>query len=90
MKINTEFGQIVRTRRKELNMTQESLAEECKLSTRHISDIENGRVNPKFDTIVKICDVCEIDIGELPRVEVENEENTYDTQIQTYRVTAFP
>ncbi len=63
----TELGELIRDRRNMKHMSQEELAEKCQLSPRHISDIENGKTNPKYQTLVMLCSECEIDIGDLPK-----------------------
>lgn len=74
MDVSKEFGNIIREKRKKQNLTQEELAEKCNLSTRHINSIEHGYTNPKFDTVMHICSVCGIDVGELP---VSGDKKTY-------------
>ncbi len=59
------FGNKVREKRKEKRISQETLAELCDLSTRHISDIENGKVDPRLGTAAKLCTVCGIHADEL-------------------------
>ncbi len=65
MNIYENFGQKVYKKRKEMNLSQEQFAEKCDLSLRHISTIEKGTVNPKLETVLKICNACKINIGDL-------------------------
>ncbi len=70
-----KFGRKISTLRKELELSQEEFAERCDLSSRHISTIENGKANPKLDTVLKICTVCGINTGELSEL-FEPEKNS--------------
>ncbi len=65
MEVLNEFGKFMRVRRRELKLSQEKVAELSGLSTRQVTKIENGYVNMKFITLVRLCVACKIDIGEL-------------------------
>jgi len=60
-----EFGAMVRSYREEKHYSREKLAELCGISDRCISNIERGVSDPKFDTVIVICDACGIDTGLL-------------------------
>lgn len=57
--------QNIRTRRKELHLTQESLAERSGLSPETIGKIERKIVDPSIETIVRIAHALEITPGLL-------------------------
>lgn len=65
MEILKKFGKTVRSHRKAIKLSQEQLAEKCELSPRHITNIENGKANPKLDTVIHICDAFGIDTSAL-------------------------
>ena len=50
-----QIGRNVKTRRKELKMTQADLAERANLSVIHISHIETGNANMSIDALLAIC-----------------------------------
>lgn len=52
--INKQFGQRVRTLRKEKGLSQEELAKLIDRDVRSVNAIENGNRNPTLETIVKI------------------------------------
>ena len=54
--------------RKELNLSQEQLAERANISQTHISKIELGRDNPSFKLLKKIADAldCQLYIDLIP------------------------
>lgn len=54
---NTEIGRRISSRRKELNLTQEVLAEKTDMSINQISNIENNKSIPSIETILKFCEV---------------------------------
>ncbi len=51
--MNKSFGTIIKERRKQYNINQDTLANICGLSRRYLSDIENNLVNPS-DTVKNI------------------------------------
>ncbi len=65
MEAHKEFGRKICTYRKKMNLSQEEFAEKCDLSLRQISAIETGKANPKLETVLKLCGVCQMDAGEL-------------------------
>lgn len=48
------FGAKVRLTRENKGISQEQLANDCGFATSHLSQIENGHVNPSLSHIVKI------------------------------------
>ena len=60
-----KFGKMIRDRRKMLGISAETLAERCNRSDRDIRDIELGKREPLLGTALILCQVCEIDVGEL-------------------------
>lgn len=59
------LGKNVRYYRHMNNLTQEKLAERCDLSTRYISDIENGNGNISVDTLAKISTMLNVNAFQL-------------------------
>lgn len=74
MNLLTEFGVEVKTKRNSKNLTQEQLAELCDLSTRAISNIENGKAEPKLITILRICVICDIELEKIIHKYMNKEE----------------
>ena len=54
---NTYVYHRISSRRKELNFTQETLAEMTDMSINQISNIENNKSVPSTETILKFCEV---------------------------------
>lgn len=75
MTVQEKFGSLVRDERRNRimpngkKMTQENLAEASDLSTRYISNIENGLVNPSLDVAVRLATVLNIDLNLLWKEE---------------------
>jgi DNA-binding XRE family transcriptional regulator len=69
MKKHSEFisnlGLAVQFFRLQKNMTQEELAYKINKSEDTISYIERGKITTRLDTLIDICEVCEISILEL-------------------------
>ena len=61
----TAVGRKIRAQRKKLNITQEQLAEMCKVSPSYIGHIERGSRNLSMNTAVQLCSVLEIGLDFL-------------------------
>lgn len=48
------LGERIRTRRKELGITIEQLAEKIDIGYNHLSNIERGKKTPSLETLIKI------------------------------------
>ena len=59
------LGEVIRKRRLELNLTQETLANMMEVDRKHLSQIENGKQNITFATFFKLCDALQMDPVEL-------------------------
>jgi transcriptional regulator with XRE-family HTH domain len=51
------LGQTIKTRRKELNITQPHLAELAQISTNTLYKLERGQGNPSLDILNKLVEV---------------------------------
>ncbi|MBW4623551.1 MAG: helix-turn-helix domain-containing protein [Cyanosarcina radialis HA8281-LM2] len=63
--INYRFGKAVRRRRRELDLSQEELAERAELHRTYISSIERGRMNPALENVEKLAKGLDISISAL-------------------------
>ncbi len=61
------LGQIIKARRKELNITQPHLAELAQISTNTLYKLESGQGNPSLDVLIKLAEV----LGMQLRLEVK-------------------
>lgn len=61
--------------RKSYGYTQENLAEKIDCSARYISEIEQDRSKPSYETLVKICNVFGIGLDSIFRQYLEVKEN---------------
>lgn len=60
------IGLKIKERRSQLNLTQEQLANKIpKMDRSKISDMENGKEDFRFLTLLKICDALEINVLNL-------------------------
>ncbi len=55
----------IKSRRLQLNLSQEALANKCGLDRTYICLAERSTRNPSYLSLVKLCDGLEIDIKEL-------------------------
>ena len=63
--INQRFGKAIRRRRRELELSQEQLAERACLHRTYISSIERGERNPSLENIKKLAKALDISISAL-------------------------
>ncbi len=56
------LAKIIKSRRKQLKITQIDLAELSGISTRQLSDIETAQVSTTIDTLNKICETLGLSI----------------------------
>jgi len=63
-----QLGEMIRTRRKELRITQPHLAELANISTNTLYKLERGQSNPTLDVLNKLAEV----LGMEMKLEVKN------------------
>jgi len=56
------LGDIIKSRRKELKLTQVDLALISEISTKQLSNIEQGKVSTTIDMLSKICETLGLSI----------------------------
>lgn len=70
--IKFRFGKAIRRRRRELDLSQEQLAERSDLNRSYIATIERGDKNPSLESIEKLAKALDISIAELfARYDIE-------------------
>ena len=57
----------IKSARKRLGWTQADLGKQVRLAQRHISAIENGKIMPRYDTLIEILRVLNRDLVLVPR-----------------------
>ena len=70
-----KIGKFIKEKRKELNMTQNELAEKLNVTDRSISKWENGICMPDFGIVFELCKVLNITINDLFSGEVVDMKN---------------
>lgn len=53
--------------RKRRNLTQKELGARIGLSQKHVSEIENGKIAPRYDTVLELFRVLDLDLVVVPR-----------------------
>jgi transcriptional regulator with XRE-family HTH domain len=59
------FGEAVRKRRNELQLSQEKLAEKARLHRTYIADIERGERNISLESIVKVIQALDLTLEQF-------------------------
>jgi transcriptional regulator with XRE-family HTH domain len=63
--LRNKFGKKLRRIRRDRDLTQEQLAEAIGVTMEFISRMERGHIGASFETIQKLADVLEVEVGEL-------------------------
>jgi transcriptional regulator with XRE-family HTH domain len=63
--LKIRFGKRLRKLRRNMDLTQEQLAERCGVSADFISQVERGVNSPSFETIQKLAEILEVDASEF-------------------------
>ena len=58
-----QFGESIKDRRKELNITQPHLAELAKVSTNTLYKLERGQGNPSLDVLNRLAEVLGMELN---------------------------
>lgn len=86
------IGNIIRMRRRELDLTQESLAEVLNVSVSAVSQWESGRTMPDLALIPAICSVLQISSDELLGIDLERKKEEIDricTEAEKYHARGY-
>lgn len=67
IKLLNQLAEKIKSKRLELNLSQETLASRCGLDRTYISLVERSKRNPSYLSLIKLCDGLEIEIKELLR-----------------------
>lgn len=78
----TAIGSYIAKKRREMNLTQEQLAEKLGVSNKTISKWENGKCMPDYSIIEELCETLSISLSELMDGEDEAEDSVrvYDDE----------
>lgn len=60
-----QLAEKIKSKRLQLNLSQEALAEKCGFDRTYISLLERCKRNPSYLSLIRLCDGLEIDIKEL-------------------------
>lgn len=69
-----DIGDFFKNARKSKGLSQEELSELAQVSTRHITNIENGKINPSCTMMRQLIEVLHVDISPLfhKKTDVKN------------------
>lgn len=59
------FGRTVRKVRRDLELSQEALADRAGLSPKHVGEIERANKDPRLTTVLKLARALDVPSGEL-------------------------
>ena len=66
-------GEWIKTFREEKGLTQSQLGDLCGMADSAIRRYENGRANPKIETLQKIADALEINVLKLIGIKTDHQ-----------------
>lgn len=76
LQVSKTIGEEIRSKRKEVGLTQLMVATQAGLSRNYISDIESGRYTPSVDTLAKLARILNIDLNFLTKMtEIQGEKS---------------
>jgi transcriptional regulator with XRE-family HTH domain len=61
------LGEAIRAFRKQMNLTQEKLAEKADLNPKYIGEVERGTLNISVDALVRIAKALKLQVKDLIR-----------------------
>lgn len=64
-KFHVFFGLCIAQKRQEQHLSQAKLAERAGISTRHCSDVENGKTNLHIDTMLRLVEVLGLSVDAI-------------------------
>ncbi len=59
------LGRTIRKARRDLDLSQEALADRAGLSPKHVGEIERANKDPRVTTVIRIAEALELRTGEL-------------------------
>jgi len=74
---NKEFGEVVRVARQKQKLRQVDLARKASVRQALISEIENGAISAKLDTVIKVLAALDMDLSVVPRKKAEFDPTEY-------------
>jgi HTH-type transcriptional regulator / antitoxin HipB len=74
---NKALGEIIRHARLKQEMRQVDLARKASVRQALISDLENGAVSAKLDTLIKVLAALDMDLSVVPRREAAFDPTAY-------------
>lgn len=84
-----KIGKFIKSKRKEIRLTQAELAEKLSVTDRSVSKWENGICMPDSSIILELCDILNITINDLFSGEVvdkrDNEKQLEKTLLEMYK-----
>jgi len=83
-----DFGKKIAERRKELGLTQEDVANNCKINVRTVQRIEAGEVNPQMYTIKMLADTLDFEKGIFYKEKVQKLKEFYE-HLAIYLIVNF-
>ncbi|QHZ52470.1 helix-turn-helix domain-containing protein [Paenibacillus larvae] len=66
-----KFGAKIKTKRKEIRLTQREVSQLTGLSRNYISDLESGRYLPSVETLVSLAEPLKLDLNALLMTEIQ-------------------
>ena len=59
------FGRVLRRMRRERELSQDALADLAGMASKHVSELERGRKEPRLGTLLQLADALDVPSSEL-------------------------
>ena len=79
-----KIGQRIQKYRLQRDLTQEQLAEAINVSQKHLSRIENGYHNPRFDMVIQIANALNVPVDVFARDVPDDDVDVFLEAIRPY------
>ena len=73
------LGRVISTARKQKNLSQKELGDLLNVSNKAVSKWENGEATPRQETLIKLCDILELDTTEILGFEQKYDSKEMDS-----------
>jgi len=87
--IRKQLGKKIKVLRENKGWRQEDVQDKTRFSSRYLGRIERGSVNPTLDTLLRLCEIFELELNELFRFVDTQKETSLQQEQLIVRINAI-